>query len=237
MNVVDELCAFTGLPREEVRRRMDEQIARTARMFREFDGEPESFYATTDAYLFELANWEEDTFRAQLAEMLGLGLRGRPLSVLDYGCGIGSFALKLAEQGFSVTACDVNEPSLAFLRHRVARRKWEDRITLASPGEALSRAGAYAVISCQHVLEHLPGPQDTLRRFRQCLIPGGVFLGVAPFDLIGPAFPEHDPANARLRLPALCEEAGLKVQAILPFGQVGNYTFELVQAVKGTEAP
>ena len=232
LDVVGELSEFTRLPLEEVRRRMDEHIHRTARLFTEHEGTPESFYATTDAYLFELANWEGCSFRAQLAETLGRGLGGKHLHVLEYGFGIGSFALKLAEQAFQVTACDVNEPAIAFFRFRVAKRQWEDRVDIVYPEEALGRINAYSVISSQHVLEHVPDPLDTLRRFCQCLRPGGLFLGIAPFDLVGPEFPEHDPKNAHLRLATLCEEAGLRVEGVHPFQQMGNSTFELVQAVK-----
>ncbi len=235
MDVVEELCVFSGLSLGEVRLRMDEQIARTARLFNEFEGGAESFYRSTDAYLFELANWEEDSHRSELAAVLGGGLGGKRLSVLEYGCGIGSFALKLAEQGFIVTACDVNEPCLTFLRQRVARRQWEQHVNVTSPDDALSVGPVYGLISCQHVLEHVTNPLHTLIRFRDCLMPGGMFVGIAPFSMVGPEFPEHDPKNAHLRLSSLCEEAGLRVEAIVPFGQVGNYTFELVQALKMDE--
>jgi len=130
MDVVQELCEFTRLPVEEVRQRMHEHIHRTARLFNEHEGTPESFYKTTDAYLFELANWEGCAFRKWLAETLARGLGGKRLHVLEYGFGIGSFALKLAEQAFHVTACDVNEPAISFFRFRVAKRQWEDRVDI-----------------------------------------------------------------------------------------------------------
>jgi len=230
--VFQDLCDFTGLPPEQVRACMAERIDRTARLFQAHAGPPEDFYRETDAYLYELANWEPDFRRSHLAHALYEALGRRPFPVLEYGCGIGSFAFELAEQGFRVLACDVNEPALAFLRYRIARRDMSSRISVVPPETALAAPEAYAVISCQHVLEHIPDPVALLRAFRNSLKPKGIFLGIAPFDAVGPKFPEHRSENAHLRLETLCEEAGLRVVSVDPFGGIDEFTFHLVQAVK-----
>ncbi len=228
-----ELCGFTGLPPDEVRQCMQEQVARTARLFNEGHAEGEdAWYRTTDAYLFELANWEGDPLRLALAESLANGSAGRRLDMLEYGCGIGTFALALARHNFSVWACDVNERHIDFLAYRIKERGWQERITLVSPEEALSRVRAYHIVSAQHVLEHMPDPLGALRKMAACLKPGGVFLGIAPFELVGPMFPEHNPDHAHMRLEDLCREVGLEVQNLIPFGEYQGHPFTLVQAVK-----
>lgn len=230
--VFRELCDFTGLLPEQVRARMAERTERTARLFQAHPGPPEDFYRETDAYLFELANWEPDIRRSHLARSLYEALGRRPFPVLEYGCGIGSFAFELAEQGFRVVACDVNEPALAFLRYRIARRDMGGWINLVSPETALATPATYAVVSCQHVLEHIADPVALLRALRNSLKPKGVFLGIAPFDAVGPKFPEHRPENVHLRLETLCEEAGFRVVSVDPFGGIDEFIFHLVQAVK-----
>lgn len=40
----------------------------------------------------------------------------------------------------------------------------------------------YDVIICSHVLEHLPDPQDFLKKVAECLGPSGVFAGLVPIN-------------------------------------------------------
>ena len=232
--VVAELVEFTGLTREDVEARVSEGVYRTARVFREWPGEPEQWYRETDAYLFELADNAFGEFYQAIADRLvaGLGERTGPLHVLEYGCGIGCFALTLADSGFAVTACDLNDWNTKFLQFRVRRRGHRDVVRIVSPEESLSRKEGYHIISCQHVLEHVPDPLGMLRRFHDCLIPSGVFFGAAPFDLVGPDFPEHVPENAHLRLEDLCAEAGFQVLSTSPYATFDQSTFTLVIAAK-----
>lgn len=228
--MLDELTAFTGEDRGTVRAKMEESIYRTARLFIEHGGDPEQFYVDTDAYIYELACYENDEWRSSLAQLLGGKLKGR--HVLEYGCGIGSFAFMLAREGLQVTACDISDQNLAFLRFRITRRGWEDKVKVAKPEEALRPSRRYDVIACQHVLEHVEDPVAVLKKFHHNLRPGGFFTGIAPFDLIGPLFPEHLPENAHLRLETLCEEAGFTVQNLLPFGNIAGVDIYSVQATK-----
>ena len=87
----EELCEFTGEPVEEVREKVAGEYWRTAQCYNEFEGTPEEFYESTDAYLYELANWEDDGLRGGLAHAIGQLGQGRQVPVLEYGFGIGSF--------------------------------------------------------------------------------------------------------------------------------------------------
>jgi len=230
LTIEEEICAFTGEPIESVRRKMGEGIHRTARLFRSHPGGMEAFYRESDAYLYELSNTDEDPFKSFLADRFGACMAGR--SALEYGCGIGTLALKLAGEGIRVTACDINEVNLGFLRQRVARRGWEDRVAVADPEAALNPESPYQIVTCFHVLEHVSDPQTLLGRLVACLEPGGLFLGIAPFDMIYEEFPEHLESNRHFKLEDLCEEVGLTVR-----GKLLHYTYKdsqviMVQAVK-----
>jgi SAM-dependent methyltransferase len=230
LSVVDELCAYTGESRDAVLEKMGEGIHRTARLFREHPGGMEAFYRESDAYLYELSNNDEDPFKLFLADRFGATMAGR--RVLEYGCGIGSFALKLAEQGLQVTACDVSEVSLGFLRARIAQRGWQDRLRVIDPISSLDATEEYDIIASYHVLEHVSDPRAVLANMVDCLVPGGLFSGIAPFDMIYEGFPEHIEAHKDMRLDALCEEAGLEVR-----NRFLHYTYKdcdvtLIQAVK-----
>ena len=228
--ILDELVAFTGEKRADIRAKMEESIYRTARLFDARPDTPERFYEETDAYIYELACYEKDSWRNGLAEMLGKAMGDR--HVLEYGCGIGSFALMLVKAGLRVSACDISRVNLGFLQHRIEGRGWADRIEVARPDAALRPAEHYDVIACQHVLEHVDDPVGLLRQFHRSLVPGGLFTGIAPFDLIGPLFSEHLPENAHLRLEDLCTEAGFQVRNTLPFGNVYGVDVVSVQATK-----
>lgn len=228
-----ELCDYTGESLDVVRERMGEGIHRTARLFLEYPGTMEAFYRETDGYLYELSNNDDDPFVSYLAQKFGACMAGRRM--LDYGCGIGVMAMKFAEAGLDVTACDVNGPSIGFLKHRVAARGWDTKLHVVEPDMALHPAEPYDLITCFHVLEHVATPRELLAALVTCLRPGGLFCGVAPFDMIYDEFPEHIEAHRHLRLDSLCEEAGLEVKGRLVHNTYRDSDVVLVQAVKPVE--
>ncbi len=228
--IEEELCDYTGESLTVVRERMGEGIHRTARLFLAHPGSMEDFYRETDGYLYELSNNDNDPFVSYLAAKFGACMAGR--HVLDYGCGIGVMAMKFAEAGLNVTACDVNGPSTGFLKHRVAARGWERALQVVAPAVALQPSQPYDLVTCFHVLEHVSNPRELLQSLVACLKPGGLFCGVAPFDMIYDEFPEHIEAHRELRLDALCEEAGLAVKGRLVHNTYRDSDVVLVQAVK-----
>ena len=228
--IVDDLAEFTGLDPAEVRRRMAGGIAQTASAYQTHEGPPETFYAETDAYLFELAAYEDDRSREALAERVGRAAPGATL--LEYGCGIGTQAVRFAEAGLHVFACDANRHNSGFLAFRARKHPWGARLRVLPVTQSLGGDLTYDYISCQHVLEHLEAPRAYLRRFYVRLRPGGYFLGVAPFGLVGPDFPEHRVEHADLRLEDLCAETGFTIVQTVEFGSHGSYPFRLVVARK-----
>jgi 2-polyprenyl-3-methyl-5-hydroxy-6-metoxy-1,4-benzoquinol methylase len=81
-----------------------------------------TFYRTSNAYLYDLTvfamSGTKDPYRRLLARHLGHGAQ-----LLDYGCGIGSDGLRFIADGYRVSFADFDNPSLAYLRWRLARRR------------------------------------------------------------------------------------------------------------------
>lgn len=84
----------------------------------------ETFYRTSTSYLYDLTAFAMSGTKAPyLAELCAAVPPGSRL--LDYGCGIGADGLRLAAAGYDVAFCEFDNPSVAFLRWRLARRGWE----------------------------------------------------------------------------------------------------------------
>ena len=85
----------------------------------------------------------------QLTALLEPGAR-----ILDYGCGIGSDGLLLAELGYRVEFADFANPSTEYLRWRLARRGLE------APVHDVERhvPGGFDAAYAFDVIEHVPDP-------------------------------------------------------------------------------
>ncbi|HEY5674162.1 MAG TPA: class I SAM-dependent methyltransferase [Malonomonas sp.] len=69
------------------------------------------------------ANWQADSWLQRVRAYLPEG------SALDIACGMGRNAIYLAEQGFAVTAVDMSEVALSYLKEEAQRRGLEIEIT------------------------------------------------------------------------------------------------------------
>jgi len=117
-----------------------------------------------------------ENFRRWMAQELG-GLPPRS-TILEVGCGDGSFTKELVKYSPDVVAIDISESQIAentkrfggitFQQHDVAER---------FPFEA----GAFDVIWCSEVLEHLFDPAFALREMHRILKPGGKLLVTVPY--------------------------------------------------------
>jgi SAM-dependent methyltransferase len=93
-------------------------------------------------------------------------------AVLDYGCGTGAIAARLRELGYGVVGAEVSAEML-----ENCQRRGVPIIDLSK--EWIPRASADCVLACD-VLEHAEDDVGLLRRLREVLRPGGLFIGTVP---------------------------------------------------------
>lgn len=114
--------------------------------------------------------------RAWMASNLGGLPEGAPL--LEVGCGDAAFTIELAKFSTEVSAIDISAgqieenvrrfPGITFRQHDVATR-----LPFAE--------GAFAVVWCSEVLEHLFDPGYALGEMYRVLRPGGRLLVTVPY--------------------------------------------------------
>ncbi len=120
--------------------------------FDEVDDEA-AFYRTSTGYLYNLTAFAmTGTKLPYLRELVRLVPPGARL--LDYGCGIGSDGLMLLEAGYRVEFADFDNPSIEYLRWRLARRGLQAPIHDLDATVPGGFDGAYAF----DVIEHVPDP-------------------------------------------------------------------------------
>ena len=93
-----------------------------------------------------------------------------PGTLLDVGCGDGTFLLAMQEQGWKVAGTELNPARARELGLRVAERL-EDAEQLGAP---------FGLITLWHSLEHLPRPRAALTQLSSLLAPDGVLLLAVP---------------------------------------------------------
>ncbi len=126
-------------------------------------GDEQALYRTSEAYLYNLTAFAMTGTKAPyLRDLVALAPGPR---LLDYGCGIGSDGLALAEQGYRVEFADFANPSVEYLRWRLARRGLAD-----APIHDLDRrppAGGFDAVFAFDVIEHVDDPFALLARLEE----------------------------------------------------------------------
>ncbi len=217
-SLVAELADYLDQPVNEVADRCRNAAAELARNWQAAAPSDTAaittFYRQTDTYLYDLTWWhalQADTSALIQVQALETALAHHAHTVLDFGSGIGSLGLLLAQHGLVVTLADVQPDLNAYARWRFARRELPVQVLdlpattasatdPASPSPTLLPSAAFDFISAVDVLEHLPDPLHTLAQLTTALRPGGtLFIHLPPApDALHPMHLWHDP-NLLLR--------------------------------------
>jgi 2-polyprenyl-6-hydroxyphenyl methylase/3-demethylubiquinone-9 3-methyltransferase len=100
-----------------------------------------------------------------------------PLSgatVVDIGCGGGILAESMATLGATVTGIDMAEGPLAVARLHQHESDADVSYRQATAEELASEeAGAFDVVTCLEMLEHVPDPSQVIRSCAELVKPGG----------------------------------------------------------------
>jgi 2-polyprenyl-6-hydroxyphenyl methylase / 3-demethylubiquinone-9 3-methyltransferase len=100
----------------------------------------------------------------------------QPKTVLDVGCGGGFLSEEFAKAGYKVTGVDPAAVSLACAREHAAQSGLSIEYARA-PGERLPfDAGAFDIVLCCDVLEHVDDIRPVVREISRVLSGGGIFF-------------------------------------------------------------
>ncbi len=181
IDVVDDLVAYTRLPREVVERLIGRREPMSFRS--EWYGAPPELradhwhYLASRGYLFGNASHFTGTRELDLvAASVPAGA-----AILDFGGGTGNLAMALVARGHRVWVDELNALQRDFLRFRVARHGLADRLAVVDPWADLP-AAAFDAVTAFDVFEHLPDGRAVLeRRLLPALLDGGVVIEDSPF--------------------------------------------------------
>jgi 2-polyprenyl-6-hydroxyphenyl methylase/3-demethylubiquinone-9 3-methyltransferase len=133
-------------------------------------------------------------FRNQLQD---IALPGK--AVLDIGCGGGFLSEQFVADGFDVTGIDPAANSIAAARKHAAQSGLPIQYRVGR-GEALPFPdGAFDIVVCCDVLEHVDCVSEVVREVSRTLKPGGVFL----YDTINRTM------KSKILLIKVCQDWGL----------------------------
>ena len=99
--------------------------------------------------------------------------------VLDLACGAGLYSLAWAERGAHVTGIDFDQGLLAASRARIRELAPGAPPPSWAGGDAARlpfRTGAFDVVFCNSLLEHVPPWEAVVRESARVLRPGGLFI-------------------------------------------------------------
>jgi len=159
-----------------------------------------------------------------------VGLKGK--KVLDVGCGGGILAEAMAALGADVTGIDLGEAPLAVARlHLKESGQFVAYRRISAEDLAAESPGAFDVVTCLEMLEHVPDPASTVRACATLVRPQGqVFFSTINrnpkswlFAIVGAEYilkllPRGTHEYAKLIRPSelalWCREAGLDIREL-----------------------
>ena len=95
-------------------------------------------------------------------------------SALDVGCGGGILAEAMARRGARVMGIDLSDKALKVAQlHSLETRVAVDYEAVSAEDLAARSPGAYDVVTCMELLEHVPDPASTVLACAQLARPGG----------------------------------------------------------------
>jgi 2-polyprenyl-6-hydroxyphenyl methylase/3-demethylubiquinone-9 3-methyltransferase len=170
---------------------------------------------------------EINPLRLAHIERLAGGLSGK--RIVDIGCGGGSLAEAMAAKGATVTGIDLAEkPLKVAMLHRTETGSAVDYRLTSAEALAAEEPGAFDVVTCMEMLEHVPEPPSVVQACAALVKPGGlVFFSTINrnpksflFAIVGAEYvlnllPKGTHEYARFIRPSelsrACRDAGLEV--------------------------
>lgn len=102
---------------------------------------------------------------------------GKPIRILEVGCGSGNIARPLASLGHNLIATDVDIESVKHTRRNPIPPSLNVAVMDACAGLASEK---FHVVVCSEVLEHLKFPDIAIDGIKKSLLPGGLLIATVP---------------------------------------------------------
>jgi len=154
-----------------------------------------------------------------------------PMSILEYGCGIGRLALPLARRPGSVTAVD-RSPEMLKAARKEAERSGLGHIVFQSPEELFASGRTFDLVVCYHVLQRMRREEalPLMSRLLALTGAGGVAVFQWPYRTSDPA---HVAASRWLREYVPAVNRLMNVLRHKPAGDpfVPTHTFDLADGL------
>lgn len=137
-------------------------------------GNAVQFYRQNMTYLYNLVHWHAN-YGEVLARVKAMQFiqSKQKTNVLDFGSGIGSTAMLFAVNGLKVTAADVSDVLLLYVKYRMERHGLA--IGIINLSESALPANEYDAVTAIDVLEHIEEPKKVLHAIALSLREGGFF--------------------------------------------------------------
>ncbi len=170
---------------------------------------------------------EINPLRLAHIERLAGALAGK--RILDVGCGGGILAEAMAAKGAAVTGIDLaDKPLKVAMLHRMETGSSVDYRLISAEALAAVEPGAYDIVTCMEMLEHVPDPPSTVEACARLARRGGMvffstlnrnaksfLLAIVGAEYVLNLLPRGTHEYARFIRPSelsrACREAGLAV--------------------------
>jgi ubiquinone/menaquinone biosynthesis C-methylase UbiE len=105
-------------------------------------------------------------------------------SLLDIGCGYGSFVIVCRNAGINAEGIDIADYDIGFARRRLPMERPQDEnqvvFHLGDGQNTGLPTEKFDVVTAWNLLEHVPDFRELIKEAYRLLKPGGTFIGIAP---------------------------------------------------------
>jgi hypothetical protein len=177
-NLAEDIAEWAGDDVGDIRRSLEGEFAANTmnRLWLTRKESEEDWYKREDVgigYIADIASWH--LRGGAMPFELTRHVAGKAL--MDFGAGIGTWAIAAARAGAEVTAVETNPILREFIQWRAAKYGVEVEVLAEMPAGM-----AFHVVSCWHVYEHLSNAEDVLRAHAMALPPGGLLITDSGFN-------------------------------------------------------
>ncbi len=211
-DIVDEIVGLSGIPRDEVERRVWRQVTEPGSSVLEdvvnFGVTPHEYndrmldlYRLGTGFIYETmvyaakptrSRWTYQALERILLHLERTGSAPAQARMLILGDGSGNDSLFFATRGIHVHYFDVpGSRTYKFAMNRFAKYGLLGDAIQAVPDYDSCLQGHYDIVLCFDVLEHLPEPLQAIRDIGRMLKGGGIALITEDFGDLAPHLPTH----------------------------------------------